>query len=790
LATLDSPAPHHSRFLFLLALATASSCGARTLEVGPAPAAAAPAPPPTAAAPPRAPDLAGTRTAIDLYTNRVHASFHRDGRLIVDAGSNDFLKYVDGGWKTSWILGERDEGKPAALVAGLSALLFLPVDTDGDGAGGSALADTTLSLTMRALAPGQRVSVFVNEKPVGTLDVDGATRRYDVAVPAAVLRVGDNRVRLTFRSAAPVAGGRRAAAALRAVALGPAALGPLGPEPTAPVAREVELGGARKRLLDAGGKSSRISFYVQVPGGQGAAKIAVGYAAPNGAASVLVRVAVDGAPARVLHRGRASGAWTEVALDLGAAAGQAARIDLVGRDGEVAWGEPRVLVTAPAATAQPAAAARPRFDRIYVWMVDTLRADKVGAFNPKTRVKTPNYDAFAADATRFEWAQVPGTWSLPSHASLLTGVYPTNHRATAHDARLSRDVPFIAEEMKKAGYKTGMFSSNGYVSSKWGFDRGWDVNRNFIRESLPNGAEYLWKTARAWIQPNLAKREFVYLATIEPHVTYSPRKEFLNLYWNKPYTGPIKPNLTGVQLGAIKGGKLKINDTDKAYLEALHDGEISQSDAAFKTFVDDLKAMGVYDTSAIIVVSDHGDQFYEHGSVGHGDTVYQELTHVPLIVRAPGLFPKGKVVHADVEIMDVYATMLDLAGIKPGPNVQGTSLAPLATDEVGRTPRAALTVDGQVARGLKVQRYRLVHRGPGRVELYDELADPREQKNVADDHPIALRQMRSVLGLSYGYETKWVKSKWGTAANVTDAFNTSGIPPGRPAIEPKAGGPA
>ena len=123
------------------------------------------------------------------------------------------------------------------------------------------------------------------------------------------------------------------------------------------------------------------------------------------------------------------------------------------------------------------------------------------------------------------------------------------HRATAHEAKLSKDVPFVAEELKKAGFKTAMFSSNGYVSGKWGFDRGWDVNRNFIRESLPNGSEYLWKTAKAWLAPIAAKREFAYLATIEPHVAYTPRKEFLVKYWDKPYVGPIKPVLSGVQLG-------------------------------------------------------------------------------------------------------------------------------------------------------------------------------------------------------------------------------------------------
>jgi arylsulfatase A-like enzyme len=781
--------PRNTPIPSLLAFVLASCGGVKTtslLDAG--------APPPAvsvaqAAEPPRAPapaaTLDGKRTAIDLATNLVHASSHRDGRLVADTSSIDFLKYVDGGWKTSFLVGEVDatDGKPAALVNGLSALFFVPVDTDGDGAGGTALGDSTLSLTMRALAPKQRVSIFVNEKPVSTIDVDATTRRYDVGVPAAALKVGDNRVRLTFKAAASLPGGKRSAALVKMIAFGPASLGPPKADAGIAAVAAVTAGGARRRAVVPGGGASRVSFYVQLPA---AAELALGYAGKTPGARVLVRVAVDGQPVRTLHEGRTRAEWTDVVLPLGAASTQAARIDLVARGGDVAWAEPRVVVTAPPAQAPPAKPAR--FEHIYVWMVDTLRADKVHVYNDKTRVQTPNYDAFAADATRFAWAQVPGTWSLPSHASLLTGVYPTVHKAVAHEAKLSKEVPFVAEDMKRAGYRTGLFSSNGYVSSKWGFDRGWDESRNFIRESLPNGAEFLWKTGKQWLAPDWKadKRDFVYLATVEPHVIYNPPKAFLAKYWNKPYGGPIKPVLTAVQLGSIKAGKLKVNDEDKAYLEALHDAEITQSDAAFKKFIDDLKAGGVYDKSVVIVVSDHGDQFYEHGSVGHGDTVYQELTHVPLIIRAPGLMPRGKVVQTDVEITDVYATMLALAGITPEAIVEGTSLVPLAFDEVGRAPQAALTVDGQVARGMKEQRYRLVHYGPGRVELYDEYEDRLEQKNVAAERPIALRQMRGVLGLLYGYETRWNKTHWGTAANVTPAFLASAGLPGRRNVDAKA----
>jgi arylsulfatase A-like enzyme len=316
-----------------------------------------------------------------------------------------------------------------------------------------------------------------------------------------------------------------------------------------------------------------------------------------------------------------------------------------------------------------------------------------------------------------------------------------------------------------------MFSSNGYVSGKWGFDRGWDINRNFIRENLPNGADYLWKQAKTWIQANQKKPEFVYLATVEPHVIYNPKKEYLARYWKKPYKGPIKPALTGLQLGSIKSGKLKVNDTDKAYIEALHNAEITQSDDAFATFIADLKAAGLYDRSVVVVISDHGDEFWDHGDVGHAQGVHQELVHVPLIIRAPGIFPAGKVIETDVEAMDLFPTLLELAGVPIPPDTQGSSLVPLARDELAHSPRAAMSQNLAMSRGIKVGRYRLIH--GGKLELFDELNDPREQEDVVGKRPIALRQMRNVLSLMVAFENRWKKRAWGTAANLSEAFYAS-----------------
>ncbi|HEX7597203.1 MAG TPA: sulfatase, partial [Polyangia bacterium] len=627
-------------------------------------------------------DLTGYRVAYDFVTNRVQVVEHRSNRLVIPAGGMEFLKYIDGGWKGSWLPLQKDGATPVAYVSGPSAAFSFPTDSDGDGVLAKDRSEVQLTLTMRAMVPKQRLSVFVNEKPVATLEVAQTYQSYDVVLPAANLAAGENRIRLTFRSAGKIAGGKTSAAAISAIELGApraATAGDAKADPSASMTvSEVELGGARHRAF-ATKEASRLSFYVQVPA---LAKLVLSYGSPAPSASVSVRVARDGAAPSTLFDGATGARWTDGAWDLSAFAGQSVRLDLCSHGGGAAWGEPRLMVRGPAAVA----AATRKFEHVFVWMIDTLRADKVHIFNPKTNVMTPNYDAFAADATRFSWAQVPGTWSLPSQASMLTGVYPKVHKATVDTSKIAREVPFVAESFKKAGFRTAMFSANGYVSSKWGFDRGFDENRNLIRESLPNNAEYLWGLAKKWILPGKAKPQFVYLAVIEPHVIYNPRKEFLVKYWDKPYKGPIKPVLTGIQLGKIKQGTLKINDTDKAYLEALHNAEITQSDTAFGAFIQDLKNAGLYDTSAVIVISDHGDEFWDHGDCGHAQGAHQELVHVPFIIRAPGLLPPGRAVEADVEAMDLSPTMLALAGLPIPDAMQGRSLLPLAFDELAGSP--------------------------------------------------------------------------------------------------------
>jgi arylsulfatase A-like enzyme len=173
-----------------------------------------------------------------------------------------------------------------------------------------------------------------------------------------------------------------------------------------------------------------------------------------------------------------------------------------------------------------------------------------------------------------------------------------------------------------------------------------------------------------------------------------------------------------------------------------------------------------------VVISDHGDEFWDHGDVGHAQSVHQELVHVPLMIRAPGVFPAGKVVEADVEAMDLFPTVLELAGVTIPPETQGSSLVSLARDELSQSPRAAMSQNMGMSRGLKVGRYGFIHSG-AKLELYDEIKDPREQEDLVGKRPIALRQMRNVLSLIVAFENRWRKRTWGTAANLAEAFYAS-----------------
>jgi choline-sulfatase len=661
---------------------------------------------PAAAAAPR-PAPRG-RTVYDFSANRVSAHVFRDGELLIDCGTPAFMKYALGGWRSGWATGRHDDGRSVAFTLGVAASVQVPVDGD---AGGPGVGDVRLRATLRPVPARQRVSVFVNDKPAGNVDLVPGWQDLDLPV---TLRAGENSVRFYFRAAGDSPAGRSAAAFEKI------SIAPRSPKP-----------------------GWRASFYVQVPTG------VTLWTAPG----FRVQAARGREAARPLG-------------DVGTLAGEAARLDFLS-DGTHPL-QAHLVAPGPAAVAPP----RPPARRIFVWMIDTLRPDHVGCYNPKTPVRTPSLDAFAKKGVRFEHATAQGNWSLPSHASLLSGVYPSVHGAYTEQTRVPDSIELAGEIFGKQGFTTATFLSNGYVSDRWGFAQGWDHYRNFVRESRPSDAKALWTEALAWIrQRKLDERLFVYLGTIDPHVIYNPPADYLAMYDAGPYTGMVKPAMTAILLGRIKTGKATLSDRDKRRLESLYDGEITYNDYWFGRMQEDLGALHMLDDAVIVVVSDHGDEFYDHGSVGHGHTVYQELVASPLLLAGCGL-PAGREVEADVETLDVLPTLLDLAGLPAAPTVQGESLLPLVDEPGPQAARPAFSTHGGVLRGMKIGRYKMVTSGPEQTRLFDLFTDPGEQRDVSYEQPLALRHARDVFSLHVGYETRWKKSRWGVASNLRPEFAT------------------
>jgi arylsulfatase A-like enzyme len=707
------------------------------------------------------PSLPSERVLLDLIANRPLAHVAVADAQLLDPGGPGFATYVDGGWKSSWELGARDGDRRVSYLLGVAGVVRFPLPD---------AAARRLFFTLKPGVARQALTVFLNEKPIANLTIADGYGGYEAALPPALLRAGENTVRFHFRGAGTL-DGRHSAAAFERIAVAPDGARDPGAAPR--LGQPYGLGGDVRRAL-AAAAPVRFSYYLALPSGARPLALRFAYGsqmvgtAGAPAVEAVVRVTVDGAAPRELWRAPAGATWRSADVDLTPLAGDAVRLDLELRGGGGALGEPRLVDGGPPPPPRPPAG-KPA-DHVIVWMVDTLRADRLDLYDAATVVKTPAYDALAAAGARFASATVQGNYSLPSHTSLLTGTYPVVHKMIDDNARLSPSVALVSERFHAAGFATALFSANGYISDKWGFRRGWDAYRNFIREDLPNSATEVWKAARPWLetQVKLGRRTFMYLATVDPHVAYNPPADFLRRFWPKPYLGPVKPPQTGEQLAAIKLGRLKLGPVDKQYLEALYDAEVAQNDAALAKVIEDLGTLGLLERTAIVLVSDHGDEFFDHGSVGHGHSVYQELVDVPLILRYPPRVPAGRVVAADVEALDVAPTLLDLAGLEAPPEMQGESLLALAGG-AARMPRPAMSSHGTVLRGLRLGRFKLVT-SAARTALYDLTADRHELHDLAPTRPVALRAVRDVFALEYAHEARWRKRLWGVAGDLKPAF--------------------
>ncbi len=371
---------------------------------------------------------------------------------------------------------------------------------------------------------------------------------------------------------------------------------------------------------------------------------------------------------------------------------------------------------------------------VVVYLVDTLRADALHVYG--SRRPTPQLDRFARQGVRFADAVSAASWTRPATASLLTGLYPSHHRAQDRPDRLPESAFTLAERLRLAGYATAAVICNGNIDSAWGFSQGFDV---YVRPPVPDrdpqgrprrnlfaaeADEVALEQWRRRVRGPHHQPIFLYVHTVDPHGPYDPPEWLLRE--RRPRLGN-----TNAILDELNQRLRPSTPELVASLRTAYDGEVAYADREFGSF---LRRLGSSEPTVVVVTADHGEAFQEHGFSSHGMSLFEEELHVPLLFWAPGLLPAGRVVEEPVSQVDILPTLIALTVGSPvrssGLRLDGVDLSPLWQDpgRSGGETRALLSeldYDGRRWLSLRAGGWKLLEdRNAGREWLFDLRSDP------------------------------------------------------------------
>ena len=373
---------------------------------------------------------------------------------------------------------------------------------------------------------------------------------------------------------------------------------------------------------------------------------------------------------------------------------------------------------------------------VILFDIDTLRADHLGCYGYR-RDTSPHIDSLAREGYRFEWAfsQAPKT-SL-SQGSIFTGLYPGSHGLIQDDEYLADSLTTLAESFSAAGYRTAAFVDGGYMQTKYGFDQGFDTYEVHHRKGL----ETIGPRVIDWLSAHEDETFFLLLHTYDVHFPYQAPEPFGSMFLDE-----VAQDLDVVRARAIfhrvEGADDEPLDAhDLAYSMALYDAGIRFTDDWIGRILEVVRRLGLDRRATIVVLSDHGEAFQEHGVRGHS-RLHAPVTRIPLLIRPPG-GTAARTVSDVVQSIDVMPTLLAGAGIEPPPGLQGRSLLPLLRGESMR-PHPAFSEApwlGQtaIAHG---NHHLVVTSELDSVELFDLQEDPLERRNLF----AARRQAAEELG--------------------------------------------
>lgn len=407
--------------------------------------------------------------------------------------------------------------------------------------------------------------------------------------------------------------------------------------------------------------------------------------------------------------------------------------------------------------------------------VDTLRADHLSSYG-HTRPTSPFFDRLAAEGTRYSFARSASPWTLPAHTSMLTGQLPVTHKVVDDGLVLDPSVPVLPELMQQAGYHTAGFVATMYVSTKFGFDRGFDRFEDFdLTTEKKNLAGEVTATdvvdgaLEWWGKQPAGEPVFLFLHVYDVHYEYDPPGEYATLFDRAPNGDDPKYK----NYFYFKKKKNRLTEEQFEHQRAQYDESIRYVNDQFERLDTAAKAAGR--DVRFIITSDHGEEFGERGTWGHAHTLYAEQLHIPLIVSGGGL-PSGRVEDVPVGTQDIAPTIAHWVGKADVLRADGVPLvpgeSPAATDKrvfPAETTRFKTNRLGLYADGLRVE----WDLKTNKLELFDPHVDTKEAMDLSEARPEDLQTIKAALEKSQG--APWEAVEGGVATVEKGVFLKDGL---------------
>lgn len=390
--------------------------------------------------------------------------------------------------------------------------------------------------------------------------------------------------------------------------------------------------------------------------------------------------------------------------------------------------------------------------------IDTLRADRLGCYGGMF-AETPNIDRLAGRGVLFANAFASMPLTLPSHTSILTGLYPKSHGVLSHAYTLEEDKTTLAEYLKVQGYRTGAFVSSHVLDSRYGIGQGFDSfwrrynynseEANRIRAN--SGFDILTEAVGLYLATESEKPTFAWVHWFHPHKPYEPPKDQRIKYDYRANTNLQADKLTLEQLWK---GYIDLSDEDIQSLRGLYDGEVAYTDLQVGILLDQLEQSGMADRTIVILTADHGEMLYERDRYfGHDIMLYDPSITVPLIIAAPGIADGGRIVQSTVRSIDIVPTLLAMLGIASEETLDGRSLTTVFEGEELEDIPVLVELFGPKPNWKTEPRHSVRYNGWKIIEedgsdfrqLYWLADDPYELTNRAESDPEKYAEMKKLL---------------------------------------------